>query len=156
MTEIIEATTADLIDEARALINEYSMTRPGDPALGQIADEIAGLPGQYAPPDGCLLLAYNDGEPQGCVALRRWDEATAEMKRLYVRPTRRGNGIGRALVLSVLDRARSLGYERMLLDTIPGMDRAQSLYRSLGFKEIAPYRNNPNPGTLYFELRLVG
>lgn len=156
MTEILEARTADQIEAARELIKEYSLTRPGDPALGQVADEIAELPGKYAPPDGCLLLAYGDGELQGCVALRKWSEGTAEMKRLYVRPSGRGRGIGRALVLSIVDRARALGYERMLLDTIPGMDRAQSLYRSLGFKEIAPYRNNPNPGTLYFELRLVG
>lgn len=155
MTQIVEATTADRIDEARVLIKEYSMTRPGDPALGGIEDEIAGLPGQYAAPEGCLLLAYSDGELRGCVALRRWREGAAEMKRLYVRPAARGLGLGRELVLSVIDRARSMGYERVVLDTIPGMDRAQSLYRSLGFKEIAPYRNNPNAGTLYFELRFV-
>jgi putative acetyltransferase len=117
--------------------------------------ELAGLPGHYAPPDGRLLLAVHEGQLVGCVALHEWEHGICEMKRLYLRPAFRGKGLGRVLAESVIAEARNIGYQRMRLDTIePIMKNAVEMYRKLGFREIAPYRPNPIAGAMYMELQL--
>jgi len=117
--------------------------------------ELAGLPGQYAPPDGRLLLAEYEGQLAGCVALHAWEPGICEMKRLYLRPSFRGKGLGRVLAGAVIAEARSIGYLSMRLDTIePIMKDAVEMYRKLGFREIAPYRPNPIAGAMYMELQL--
>jgi len=116
--------------------------------------ELAELPGDYAPPNGRLLLAEYEGQMAGCVALHKLEDAICEMKRLYIRPQFRGLKIGRALAESIIAEARGIGYRRMRLDTVaPLMANAVSLYRQLGFQEIAPYRTNPIEGALYMELQ---
>ena len=116
--------------------------------------ELAQLPGPYGPPRGALLLARAGGKPAGCAALRELDGRTAELKRLFVRPRHRGLGVGRQLTESAIRIAEELGYARIRLDTTPEMVAAQGLYAALGFREIAPYRSNPIPGTRYLELIL--
>lgn len=116
--------------------------------------ELAGLPGEFAPPSGCLLLALVSGQPAGCVALRDLGGGTCEMKRLYVAPTGRGRGLGRLLVSEILRRAADAGYRRMVLDTLPEMAGALALYRSFGFEETAPYGDSPVGRTLYLEKAL--
>ncbi len=118
-------------------------------------EEVATLPGKYAPPAGALWLAYVGKRPAGCVGLRGLDPATAEMKRLYVRERFRGRGVGRRLAERVVGEARRIGYLRMRLDTVPTMTTAIGLYREIGFVEIPPYRFNPIRGALYFELDLT-
>lgn len=144
------ATLADL-DEIRAMLCEYAEWLQVDLCFQNFEQELADLPGEYRPPRGRLLIA--DGA--GCVALRPLDEEICEMKRLYVRPEHRGSGLGRRLVLAIVDQARAIGYRRMRLDTMPKMDRAQGLYASLGFREIAAYRYNPEPGARFLELDLA-
>ena len=143
------ATFADL-DDIRAMLREYAAWLEVDLCFQNFEQELAELPGEYQPPRGRLLIA--DGA--GCVALRPLDEEICEMKRLYVRPEHRGSGLGRRLVLAIIDEARGIGYRRMRLDTMPKMDRAQGLYASLGFREIAAYRYNPEPGARFLELEL--
>jgi GNAT superfamily N-acetyltransferase len=143
------ATPADL-DEIRALLREYAAWLEVDLCFQNFEQELAGLPGDYAPPRGRLLIA----EGAGCVALRAIDSEVCEMKRLYLRPEHRGSGLGRRLVQAIIDEARSVGYRRMRLDTMPKMDSAQRLYASLGFREIAAYRYNPEPGARFLELAL--
>jgi putative acetyltransferase len=117
--------------------------------------ELAGLPGDYAPPDGRLLLAECEGKLAGCVALHKWENGICEMKRLYLRPSFRGKGLGRVLAGTIIAAARNIGYQRMRLDTIePLMKDAVEMYRKLGFREIAPYRPNPIDGAMYMELQL--
>jgi GNAT superfamily N-acetyltransferase len=143
------ATPADL-DEIRAMLREYAAWLEVDLCFQNFEQELAGLPGDYAPPRGRLLIA----EGAGCVALRAIDGEVCEMKRLYLRPEHRGSGLGRRLVQAIIDEARSVGYRRMRLDTMPKMDSAQRLYASLGFREIAAYRYNPEPGARFLELAL--
>ena len=117
--------------------------------------ELAGLPGDYAPPQGRLLLARLQGELGGCVALHPLEPGVCEMKRLYVRPQQRGHGLGKALLNAALAEARAIGYRRMRLDTVePVMQEAVRMYRACGFREIAPYRSNPVEGAMYMELEL--
>jgi putative acetyltransferase len=117
--------------------------------------ELAGLPGEYALPDGRLLLAEYEGQLAGCVALHKWQADICEMKRLYLRSSFRGKGLGRALAEAIIGDARSIGYRRMRLDTIePIMKDAVEMYRKLGFREVAPYRPNPIAGAMYMELNL--
>ena len=138
----------------RELLDEYVASLGIDLGFQEIDKELNDFPGEYAPPRGRFLLALVDGEPAGCVALRPFEGSCCEMKRLYVRPAFRGRGVGRELAVAVIDAAREAGYSLMRLDTQPGMDAAQELYRSLGFYEIEPYRYNPTPGTRFMELRL--
>lgn len=155
---ILQAETPDHLRETRLLFEEYAASLGFDLSFQDFEAELAGLPGAYAPPRGRLLLAFHDregGRPAGCVALREIEEGVCEMKRLYVRPDFRALRLGRALAEAVIAEARKIGYSSMRLDTVPSMGRAQDLYRTLGFREIPPYRFNPIPGTAFLELRLA-
>jgi putative acetyltransferase len=156
MLMIVQAETAEDLRHATALFEEYAAALGFDLGFQGFAAELAGLPGDYAPPRGRLLLTFADGRLAGCVALRELAERTCEMKRLYVRPDCRGLGVGRALAEAIIAQARAIGYGRMRLDTVPAMHQAQKLYRALGFREIPAYRYNPIPGTAFMELRLEG
>jgi len=138
------------VDEVRTLFREYASSLSFALDFQDFERELTELPGAYAPPRGTLLLARG----AGCVGLRPLDETTCEMKRLYVRRSARGTGLGRLLAEAVIDEGRRLGYARMRLDTVPGMEPAQRLYAQLGFREITPYRANPVPGVRFLELQL--
>lgn len=152
--EVREARTAGDIAAARALILAYQASLGVDLEFQDFTREMATLPGDYAPPGGVLLLAFVDGEPAGCVGVRRFDQTRCEMKRLYVDPAVRRCGAGQALAEQAMIHARGLGYARMLLDTLPSMLAAQALYERLGFRDVPAYRNNPVAGTRYLEAPL--
>jgi GNAT superfamily N-acetyltransferase len=154
MLEIRPATSADEIETARTLFREYAAGLDVDLSFQNFDEELATLPGAYAPPDGRLLLAWDDAEPAGCVALRRFTDDVGEMKRLYVRPAWRGTGLGRVLSEAIISEARAVDYVTLRLDTLPTMTTAQNLYRALGFRAIAAYRANPVHGSSYMELAL--
>jgi len=156
VTEIIQARSAGDITQARELFREYEAWLEVDLCFQSFAKELAELPGKYAPPDGRLLLAMNDGQVAGCAALRKIDHGICEIKRLFLRPQFRGKGLGRQLAEAIIREAKQIGYERMRLDTLPPrMNDAIALYRSLGFKEIGAYYDNPVPGLKFMELDLV-
>ena len=151
---IVPAEGAVAIDACRGLFREYQRSLGVSLDFQGFEAELAGLPGDYAPPRGRIFLATLDGAVAGCAALRPLAAGDCEMKRLYLRPAARGAGAGRALALAVIDAARGLGYRRILLDTLPEMAAAQSLYARLGFREIAPYNDNPIAGTRFMALFL--
>ena len=138
----------------RTLFREYAGSLGFSLDFQDFERELAGLPGDYDVPRGALVVAVVGGDPAGCAALRPLDDETAELKRLYVRPAHRALGLGRRLTEEMIAAARERGYRRVRLDTVPGMDAAQALYRRLGFREIAPYRPNPIAGATYMELEL--
>ncbi|MGB7556237.1 MAG: GNAT family N-acetyltransferase [Candidatus Korobacteraceae bacterium] len=152
MSEIVEATTAEQIEQVRQLFRQYQAELP--PQLRSFDSELSALPGVYALPAGKLLLATVSGQPVGCVGIRPFPRpATCEMKRLYVRPLFRGGKLGQELAQRVLQEARALGYQRLRLDTHPPtMQAALRMYRNLGFKEIPS--ENTVEGLLYMELSL--
>jgi ribosomal protein S18 acetylase RimI-like enzyme len=152
---IIPGHSPDRLPEVRNLFTEYAESLGFDLCFQGFDRELRDLPGEYAPPTGSLLLAVGEGGAEGCVALRRLDIQTSEMKRLYVRPHARGSGLGRRLALAIIAEARRIGYARMRLDTVPSMKGAIGLYQSLGFRRIAPYRPNPIEGALFMELNLA-
>jgi ribosomal protein S18 acetylase RimI-like enzyme len=152
---IESAETRELLNAVRELFVEYGESLDVDLCFQNFAEELAGLPGEYARPAGRLLLASEDGQAVGCGALRCAGEGICEMKRLYVRPTGRGKGVGLALIDALVKEAREIGYQRMRLDTLPSMTKAIAMYRALGFKEIASYRYNPIAGSLFLELDLT-
>ncbi len=153
--EIVQAHTSEEIERVRELFEEYVAWLGINLCFQNYDKELAELPGEYAPPNGRLLLAVVDGLIVGCVALRSLDNGVCEMKRLFVRPGYRGQRLGWELVESIVEEAREIGYERMRLDTLPGkMDQAITMYRALGFREIAPYYNNPVVGAVFMELML--
>ncbi len=151
---VVHASPHDL-PEARALFEEYARSLDFDLGFQGFAAELAGLPGAYAPPSGRLLLARADGVVAGCVALRAIGDGECEMKRLFVRPRFLGRGIGRRLAESIVMEGRAAGHRAMKLDTVSSMKAAIALYESLGFRDVAPYRENPIDGARFMELRLV-
>lgn len=152
---ILQGESSAHIAQARELFLEYAQSLGFSLCFQGFDKELASLPGDYAPPDGRLLLAEYDSRVAGCVALHKLEADICEMKRLYLRPEFRGKGVGRALAETIIAEARQAGYKRMRLDTVePVMKNAVEIYRKLGFKEIAPYRPNPVPGTIYMELEL--
>ena len=150
-----QAESPGQIALVRELFLEYEKSLGFSLCFQSFDKELAGLPGDYAPPDGRLFLAESDGRPVGCIALHKIDPNICEMKRLYLRPQFRGKGLGRVLAERIIREARTIGYQRMRLDTVePVMKDAVAMYRKLGFREITPYRDNPIPGALYMELLL--
>jgi GNAT superfamily N-acetyltransferase len=153
MLEIATATAADL-DDVKAMFREYSALVTEALCFQGFDQELAGLPGDYAPPPGALLIARHGAAAAGCAALRRLDPGTGEMKRMYVREAYRGTGLGRRLALAIVEEARRRRYRRVVLDTLPKLAPAIALYRDLGFRETGPYLPSPTPGALCFALSL--
>jgi ribosomal protein S18 acetylase RimI-like enzyme len=143
------------IAQARELFVEYAQSLAFSLCFQNFDKELVNLPGDYAPPNGRLLLAECEGQLAGCVALHKLEDGICEMKRLYLRPQFRGKGLGGALADRIIAEARQMGYQRMRLDTVePVMKDAVAMYRRLGFQEIVPYCRNPIAGALYMELLL--
>ena len=154
--QIFPANTQHDIEHARTLFEEYAAALGISLCFQNFEQELKDLPGKYAPPDGRLLLATENDDLAGCIALRKLEPGVCEMKRLFVRPGFRSHGLGRVLVETIIDEARKLGYTHMRLDTLPGlMDKAIALYRSFGFVEIGPYYENPVAGAKFMELELL-
>ena len=156
--ELLSAESAEQINAVRELFLEYAAKLTVDLCFQNFDAELAGLPGDYAPPGGALLLALVDGAPVGCVAMRPLPEAdhtnACEMKRLYVRRAFRRFGLGRLLAQQLMDLATQSGHSCMLLDTLDDMEVARGLYTSLGFEEVPPYYFNPIPGAHYLKVEL--
>ena len=153
--QIIQAETPQHIAQARELFREYEAWLGIDLCFQSFEKELTELPGAYAPPNGRLLLAFDNSQLAGCVALRKIGDGTCEMKRLFLLPRFQGRGLGRQLISAILSEAKNVGYQRMRLDTLPPkMNTAIALYRSLGFREIEPYYDNPVPGAKFMELDL--
>lgn len=138
----------------RDLFIEYANSLDIDLCFQNFDKELAGLPGDYSPPSGRLLLVEYEKKIAGCIALRKIDNRTCEMKRLYVKPEFRGLKIGKTLAEKIFEEARIIGYKKMRLDTLPQMLEAINMYKSLGFKEIEPYRYNPEQGAMFMEKEL--
>ena len=151
---MVHATSETHFEDARKLFMEYADSLGFDLEFQGFSQELATLPGQYAAPQGCILLAIDSEQVIGCVALRPLGDRICEMKRLYVIPEFRGRGIGKDLARMVINEARERGYKKMRLDTISSMKEARTLYSSLGFYTIEPYRYNPMENTTYKELDL--
>ena len=149
---LVDVADAEDLEQVRQLFTEYARSLPFHLSWQNFDEELATLPGRYAPPSGRLLLSKNGDAFVGCVALRQIGEDTCEMKRLFVQPAMRGKRIGRALAQAIIEEARRIGYKRMRLDT--AFEPALSLYRSLGFKEIPPYQYVPIEGVIFMELEL--
>ena len=154
MLNIVPATAARDLEDVRILFGEYSGLVAEALCFQNFDQELEALPGQYAPPEGILLIARGKDMAAGCVALRRLDAGSGEVKRMYVREAYRGSGLGRRLAVAVIEEARKIKYARVVLDTLPKLAPAIALYRDLGFREFAPYLARPTPGAICFELRL--
>ena len=152
---IFQANTQEDVNHARSLFEEYAAGLGISLCFQNFDRELANLPGDYAPPDGRLLLATEDDQLAGCIAMRKLSPGVCEMKRLFLRPAYRGKGLGKLLVESIIDEARKLGYTTMRLDTLPGrMDQAIALYQSIGFVDIEPYYENPVEDARFMQLEL--
>lgn len=155
MTTLTLATSPAQIETIRSLFTEYQQWLNFSLCFQGFDKELAGLPGKYAAPQGCLYLAEYAGKTAGCIALRPMDEeGVCEMKRLFVREDFRGNKLGRLLAEQVIADARSIGYHTMRLDTLRRMETARSLYGKLGFTVIPAYYANPMEEVVYMELKL--
>lgn len=154
--QIIAAHSDEQVAAARQLFVEYARSLNISLCFQGFEQELAELPGRYALPSGRLLLALQGDAVAGCVALRQFEEGVCEMKRLYVRPAFRGKGLGRRLVIAVLDAARECGYRLMRLDTLASMKEAIALYDSLRFNRTAPYCENSSAEAVFMELNLQG
>jgi len=152
---IVAVETNEELEIIKQLFVEYADSLGFDLDFQNFDNELAGLPGEYSSPRGCILLAEYENRPAGCVALRPLSDEICEMKRLYVRPKFRGLGIGRALAKAIIEQARKIGYTLMRLDTVPTMKVARALYQSLDFKQISQYRYNPIEGAEFMELKLA-
>ena len=151
---IIQLESSQHLDVIRALVVEYAESLDFDLDFQNFKDELAQLPGEYAPTEGCLIIAFYQGEPAGCVGLRKLEKNICEMKRLYVRPRYRAMGVGKVLAESIIREAGVRGYKHMRLDTVPSMKKARGLYLSMGFKKIDPYCYNPIQGATFMEKKL--
>jgi GNAT superfamily N-acetyltransferase len=151
---LLQATTPQEWNEARLLVREYAAALDVDLSFQNFAEELEHLPAEYAPPTGAFILAEDDGQYVACIAVRQFAAEVGEIKRLYVAPAARGRGLGRVLVERIVAEARKLGYRSVLLDTLPFMKEAQSLYLSMGFKATAAYRFNPIAGSAFLRLDL--
>lgn len=155
---LLHAATPEDLEATRLLFSEYADSLGINLEFQDFERELSTLPGDYAPPRGTLLLAWVDGAPAGCCALRPLDTSdysnAAEMKRLYVRKAFRGFGLGRELAAATLDAARQYGYDHVLLDTLDAMEAARALYAELGFEEIPPYYHNPIAGAHYLKAEI--
>lgn len=144
----------DRLDEVRTLFREYHKMLGIDLGFQNFDEELATLPGKYLPPDGRLYVIYLEDKLAGCIALRRYDATRCEMKRLFVRPQFRGLRLGRILAERIIEDAKAIGYQAMVLDTLKTLESAVTMYRRMGFEEIAPYYDNPLKDVLYFQLTL--
>ncbi len=152
---VFQAESSTQIAQARELFLEYAQSLGFSLCFQSFDEELATLPGHYAPPEGRLLLAEYEGQLAGCVALHKLEAHICEMKRLYLRAQFRGKRLGRALADHIITEARKIGYQHMRLDTVePVMKDAVAMYRTIGFKEIAPYCSNPIAGAMYMDLDL--
>jgi len=154
MANIIQPDTPQLWETARLLVREYAASLNVNLDFQNFEEELLHFEIEYAPPTGAFLLARQGDEFLACGAMRRFSASDCEMKRLYVRPAGRNQGLGRQIARALIAEAKSLGYKRMLLDTLPTMQSAQSLYKSLGFEPTAPYRFNPIEGSAFLKLDL--
>jgi ribosomal protein S18 acetylase RimI-like enzyme len=154
MTEIYAARFPEHLDSVRSIFREYAESLNIDLGFQDFEAELAGLPGKFAAPRGRILLAENDGQVIGCIALRPLDDTLCEMKRLYIRPSGRGHQLGKKLAMQICHIAQEAGYSAIRLDTLSTMVAARQLYVSLGFKEISAYVFNPHEDALYMELDL--
>ena len=152
--KILQAQTADDIETVRALFREYERFLEVDLCFQGFAEELATLPGRYAPPQGRLLLAWAGEQAAGCVALRPLDDGACEMKRLFIRSAYRGQGLGLMLAQRIIHEAIAVGYTVMRLDTLDSLERAMRIYENLGFQRCAPYYANPLPGVVYWQRAL--
>lgn len=152
---MIREARADEMPVVRQLFTEYENFLDFDLCFQSFEEELAQLPGRYAPPGGCLLLATENEDVLGCIALRQLEPGICEMKRLYVRPEGRSKGLGRALCLALIERAKEYGHNKMRLDTVGKLQKAIQLYRDLGFVECPRYCDNPQPDVQFFELQLI-
>ena len=150
---IVPAQVEDL-PTVKMLFSEYASSLGIDLSFQDFNRELAELPGEYAPPNGSILIARKESEAVGCVAMRCISNEICEMKRLYVRPRFRRKGLGKRLAVSAIQEAKRRDYHRMRLDTLPSMREALALYESLGFRQISPYRYNPIQGAVFLELDL--
>lgn len=153
--EIVLADSGDRLAQVRGLFEEYWASFGFTPCFQNFAEEVAGLPGKYASPEGRLALAVIAGEAAGCIALRQFDALRCEAKRLYVRPAFRSEGVGRALLDWVIAEARGAGYTEMLGDTMPVMSQALAMYARMGFERTGPYGEDPTPGAIFLRLELA-
>jgi len=151
---LVQAETPDEFEQGRSLFREYAEALSFDLCFQDFEHELEQLPSVYGASEGRLLLVYSGPELAGCVGVRRFAPGICEMKRMYLRPQFRGQGIGRQMATAIVNAARALGYQEMRLDTVPWMKEAIALYESLGFQDIAPYRPNPIPGARYLQLVL--
>jgi putative acetyltransferase len=155
MVDIYQASSSEDVDAARIIFREYEQWLGMSLCFQSFEEELANLPGMYAPPEGRLYLAGIDGEIVGCIALRQIEDEVCEMKRLYLRESARGKGVGVTLIEKVIADAIEIGYRKMRLDTYPPkMGKAVSLYEAHGFYAIAPYYHNPHEGVLFMEKKL--
>ncbi|MDP7286905.1 MAG: GNAT family N-acetyltransferase [Phycisphaerae bacterium] len=152
--EIIPAETPEQLDCVRELFVRYAEALGVDLCFQEFESELESLPGKYAPPDGRLVLASEDGRAAGCAAIRKIDDGVCEMKRLYVRPEFRSCGLGRQLAEEMIVQASRAGYSEMRLDTLDRLTEAMALYESLGFRRIGSYYDNPLDGVVYWALSL--
>ena len=154
MLKIVPATATQDLEDVRILFGEYSGLVAEALSFQNFDQELEALPGEYVPPGGALLIARDKDAAASCVALRKLDASTGEMKRMYVRDAYRGSGLGRRLAAAIIEEAKKRKYRRVVLDTLPKLAPAIALYRDIGFRETGPYLPNPTPGAICFELKL--